>query len=185
MLILTSLLLVLAGPADAAGVRDARLVEGAKAAQSYWGALPEACKVAIEWQPITSVVNPNGTLRVADVDPSAGCKPRIATDWLATVTALDVCRVVVHEFGHLFGLEHEDAGSSLDPVGVMRSGDVQMGTPQQCNDTASLPPVRQVRFDGRTRSPRRASDRKWCKRHARKCESKYPRLFHRSGHSLA
>jgi hypothetical protein len=186
--VLAAALLALAAPATAAAdtdwdnaqpVTDARLDVAARAAQAYWGGgLPYACAHGgIRWRAMQSIEAPDGSRTVAVADLKT-CRPWVAVDWLATASAADVCKYVVHEVGHMYGLDHDQPAASLpDPVAVMNDGALRpMGMPAQCLNPSSLPPVATLRADGRTRSRRRAADRRWCRRHPAKCAAKYPNL---------
>lgn len=80
-------------------------------------------------------------------------------------TAWFACYIVAHEYGHLLGLDHDDAFTAADPNGVMTTDTSVLKLPRSCV------PERRLYED--------AIDRRWCRKHRAKCAQNYPKLAQR------
>lgn len=143
------------------------LIEAQGIARAYWGRDPECGPTWGTLLPPTSV---GGSPSDERHGITVGCRAWV--DARPTYFPDAFCRTVVHEFGHLLGYEHGESQAG-DPLNVM-SETLQPFAP--CEQMADAPePVTQ-----RTRSVRRPSDRKWCRRHAIKCVATYRHLARRA-----
>lgn len=150
-------------------------------ARAYWGNIPECTQV--------------GALTVSQTGPTPGGRRGGFIDgctaWIVVGLNDDqFCHLVTHEVGHLLGQEHSDEPTAADPADVMSAG--KFDTLQACKDAFPAPapivpafaPVTSsapvARKNARGRRASRRTDRKWCRRHVRKCLAKYPELALRS-----
>lgn len=136
----------------------------AAAAIDYWGARP-ACPQGIRWHEMRDgqpVVGRDGYAIVG------GCDVWLdAQRFSAPLSEHDgrACFVVVHEWGHLLGFDHDLRDRTVDPMNVMSSTGHDTTAPPQC-----VPERRRYW---------RKRDRRWCARHQAKCAVKYPKLHAR------
>lgn len=102
--------LALAGSAKAAPFTPA-LERDYRIATNFWGGTPPECPSVKR-----EIVNFTATGQAGEAIPATdteSCKLRVAS-WVAHVGREIACGVVIHEDGHLFGLEH-----SADPRDIM------------------------------------------------------------------
>lgn len=100
--------LAAAGPAAAASISEQEVATAQRVATSYWGQTPCAGEVAITWRAALPVLGAQAVARWMVGDPPQDCAIAFLQrrDWHWRWPRF--CTVMVHEYGHLLGHQHEE-----------------------------------------------------------------------------